>query len=318
MFLTKENLLTEFRQRLESAQEIDIATAWATSGSALVALEDTVRKWKKPKGQLRTVVGISGNVTDPEVLERLNEVGELRLVDNNGPMFHPKVYIFRGSGKSVAWVGSANFTRAGFESNEEAVFETEDLNSVIKWFDTRWNQCEELKPTDIDNYRKRREENPPSKEVMDVIGSLSMTTDKSLSSRPDNGKRLGSLNGRQPASPFPTKIRFRGESICDEWVERRGEAWRKMFVCIADWLVREGSMTKDDCPVEITGKGPGGKSFLCVATDRSQLPKRKLLPISSGMWVAVPQKPNWSAERAKQLLEKFDIDPSEVELLMSG
>ncbi len=36
-------------------------------------------------------------------------------------MFHPKVYIFTGNEGACAWIGSANFTGAGFARNEEAV-----------------------------------------------------------------------------------------------------------------------------------------------------------------------------------------------------
>ena len=313
MFLTEKELQVRFQECLKFAKEIDIATAWATLSRALETLGKVA---KIPTIRLRAIVGISNNATHPDALERLNEIGQLRLVDGNAPMFHPKVYIFRGPKKSVAWIGSANFTRGGFERNEETVFETEDMDTIVEWFDARWDKCRKLQQNDLDDYRKRWKLHPPSKEFVDVIGSSSMTTDKSPGRRPDNWKPLSSFE-KVKANPFPTKIRFRGEDICDEWAEREGEAWGKMFVCIADWLVREGRMTKDDCPVEITGNGPGGNPFLCVATDRSQLPKRKLLQISGGMWVAVPQAPYWRAQRAKQLLEKFNVSPNKVELRMS-
>lgn len=317
MLLPKENLLTEFRQRLESAQEIDIATAWATSGSALVALEDAVRKWKKPKSQLRTIVGISGNATDPEALERLNKIGQLRLAGGSGSMFHPKVYIFREPKKSVAWIGSVNFTRAGFESNEETVFEVGDVESIVDWFDTRWNQCEELKPTDIDDYRKRREENPPSRDMNRIVNSPPTQS--------GTWKPLDSFEEADKAKPFPTKIRYRGQNIGCEWTEEHGhEAWGKMFVCLADWLTREGTLTEDDCPVEI-GRKP---LFPCVDRTKDSLwealrrrrpnAENKLEEIHSGLWVAIPEKKHcWRAKRAKELLRKFSIDPGKVELRMS-
>lgn len=95
MFLTEKDIQSQFQKNLKFANKIDIATAWATSGKALEALENAVRKQKRPKVRLRAIVGIFGNATEPEALERLNEVGELRLVGRKGRMFHPKVYIFQ-------------------------------------------------------------------------------------------------------------------------------------------------------------------------------------------------------------------------------
>ena len=315
MFLTEKELQGRFQKCLKFANKIDIATAWATPGRALDALEDAR---KKQKIQLRAIVGISGNATDPEALERLNEIGQLRLVDNNGPLFHPKVCIFLGPGKkAVAWIGSANFTRAGFENNEEAVFETGDVGSIVDWFEKRWDQCEELKSTDIDNYRKRREENPPSKDMERVVNSLPPQSGTWLS--------LDSFKGADKANPFPTKIRYQGQDIGSEWTEEHGhEAWGKMFVCLADWLTQRGILTEDDCPVEI-GRKP---FFPCIDRTKGGLwealrlrrpnAENKLEEIHGGLWVAIPEKKHcWRAKRAKELLEHFRIDPSDIELWIS-
>ena len=46
-----------------------------------------------------------------------------------------------GSGrvrKSLAWIGSANFTGPGFDGNEELVYETEEAEDMAKWFGRRW------------------------------------------------------------------------------------------------------------------------------------------------------------------------------------
>ena len=75
--------------------------------------------------------------------------------------FTPKVFIFRGGGNSVAWVGSANFTSGGFEMNDEAVFETSDTESVQNWFDNLWAHTDPLDAAAIDAYAKSRKNNPP-------------------------------------------------------------------------------------------------------------------------------------------------------------
>ena len=90
--------------------------AWATAGRALNALAETVLEHGL---KVRAIVGTRGNLTGPEALEKLDGIGELRLVVDEWRMFHPNVYIFRRERKPVVWIGRANFTRGGFETNEE-------------------------------------------------------------------------------------------------------------------------------------------------------------------------------------------------------
>ncbi|MCY4060105.1 MAG: phospholipase D family protein, partial [Gammaproteobacteria bacterium] len=90
----------------------------------------------------------------------LTNIGELRLVDA-AQRFHPKVFLFRGPGRLVAWIGSANFTSGGFGMNEEAMFETTNAQSVAAWFDQLWNRCGPIGVDDIDEYAASRRRIPP-------------------------------------------------------------------------------------------------------------------------------------------------------------
>lgn len=120
-----------------SVGRVDIATAWATEGSALDALEDL--KERRRKGlRVRTLAGVSGNHTTPDALKRLANLGEVRLVNDRTGLFHVKLVLFRTSRKSLAWVGSANFTGPGFDGNEELIYETEEAEGLAEWFDRRW------------------------------------------------------------------------------------------------------------------------------------------------------------------------------------
>ena len=110
MLINQENIQQRFNENLEWPTEIDLATAWATIHDGLQALGNHT-----PPLKVRAVVGLWGNSTDPEALTTLAKIGELRLVEKSG--FHPKVYVFRGPDKAVAWIGSANFTHAGFGMN---------------------------------------------------------------------------------------------------------------------------------------------------------------------------------------------------------
>ena len=109
MLITQEEILPIFIEHLTWAAEIDLATAWATSHEGLRALQR-----QRPAPEVRAIVGRWGNLTDPFALKTLARIGQLRGPEA-GRHFHPKVFIFRGGGKSVAWVGSANFTSGGFE-----------------------------------------------------------------------------------------------------------------------------------------------------------------------------------------------------------
>ena len=155
MLINQENIRSRFSENLVWATGIDLATAWATSNTGLRELQDRTASL-----EVRAVVGLWGNLTDPFALRILADMGELRLADENR-RFHPKVYVFRGEGRSVAWIGSANFTSGGFGMNEEALFETSDTQAVESWFDRLWEQCGPLDENAIKNYAESRKENPP-------------------------------------------------------------------------------------------------------------------------------------------------------------
>ena len=155
MLMTEVDLLPRFMKHLSWATEIDLATAWAASHEGLRALQR-----QRPSPKVRAVVGLWGNLTDPLALGTLAKIGQLRGPDT-GRHFHPKVFIFRGGGKSVAWIGSANFTSGGFEMNDEAVFETSETKSVQDWFDNLWEHTDPLDDDAIKAYAESRKHNPP-------------------------------------------------------------------------------------------------------------------------------------------------------------
>lgn len=167
MFLTKGNLKSRFAHLLSGSNRVDIATAWATSGPSL----DLLCKAAEERGvKVRAIVGIYGNATHPDALERLRGIGELRLVEGKQALFHPKVYIFAGDKEACAWVGSANFTGAGFTRNEEAVQETQNVDGAMDWFNGRWVACGVLKDGEIEAYRKRRRKQGVSGTLAGLVG----------------------------------------------------------------------------------------------------------------------------------------------------
>ena len=185
MFLTTNKLLERYQENLKHTDQVDIPVAWVTSGTALELLE----RWEKdhPK-RIRAIVGTFGNATEPDALERLAKIGELRLVDGNNALFHPKVYIFQGH-SLIAWVGSANFTKGGFQSNEEAIFETKKGQDILYWFEKRWNECNKLEPDDINNYRLRWKQKQPQPEFKALTEGSNTVTFTSGNLKPVEGHK---------------------------------------------------------------------------------------------------------------------------------
>ena len=158
------NPVREFKKNLEFAEQVDIASAWATQSQVLKALVQTARKRRI---LVRAIIGTSRNVTEPDALKQLHEIGDLRLISDEYRLFHPKIILFRSQGKSLAWIGSANFTRGGFERNEETIFETDHWQAAWEWFTERWSECGETSRADsaraIEDYDNLRKANPPKR-----------------------------------------------------------------------------------------------------------------------------------------------------------
>lgn len=152
----------------QKVSKVDIATAWATEGCGLDALEEHKgrREQRNSKMIVRSIVGFSGNHTTPSALKRLAELGEVRLLGGHNRMFHVKLFLFRSSSGSVAWVGSANFTGRGFGSNEELLYETKVTAKLQEWFDERWEEIG-AQPGQLDEYCKGWKKPPPMRGVDD-------------------------------------------------------------------------------------------------------------------------------------------------------
>ena len=182
MLIHHENIQRCFKQNLAWATRIDIASAWATSNAGLRALQNNRTKPLR----IRAVIGLSGNSTDPATLATLADIGKLRITDESR-LFHPKVYMFHGKGKSIAWVGSANFTSGGFGKNEELLFEISDTKAVEEWFNQLWKRCgpldEEILVKYTERYDKWRQSNPtrpsppPEKDNIEPLKLLENVSD---------------------------------------------------------------------------------------------------------------------------------------------
>ncbi len=147
-------LAVRFGQLLGDAKEVCIASAWASPGDHL----EQVKQWAKAGGGLKSVIGLSGASTVPAALRDLAGAGELRTpeaetrsVTGYRNLFHPKFYLFKGT-RSVALVGSANFTGGGFGSNFEVCAEIADDGDLNDLFERLWRSATVMSEPQIEAY----------------------------------------------------------------------------------------------------------------------------------------------------------------------
>ena len=147
-------LLDRFNQLLKTSTHVDIAVAWAGPGLAVELLLENARDT-----EVRVVVGLSGNSSEPATLRRLlaEESVALRVAQEPpGGVFHPKFYRFRRANQTVCWVGSANFTRGGFGGNAELVHEFGDRKEIGgEWFEDLWESLDEDPNPAVSDYEER-------------------------------------------------------------------------------------------------------------------------------------------------------------------
>jgi hypothetical protein len=146
VLLTQETLLGRLEELVESAMAIDLATAWASPGQAM----DIVIK-RAGAVPLRAIVGIAGWATHPSALRRFAEAGEVRI-PTKAPLFHAKVVLFHLPDNTIAWIGSANLTRSGYQQNLEIMLEIGQSDEIREWFNNVWASLPEESDDVIDKY----------------------------------------------------------------------------------------------------------------------------------------------------------------------
>jgi PLD-like domain len=135
MLLTRDILLEQLDEHLKNSDRIDLAVAWATDCNALARLCE----FAKNRGTLRAIVGIWGNATRPTALRSIQKCAQLRIALSIGAQFHPKFYLFHKARHRIGWIGSVNLTRAGFQQNEELIYEfSDDDGKASQRFDDLW------------------------------------------------------------------------------------------------------------------------------------------------------------------------------------
>lgn len=158
--LLKTDFGEEFKERVATAQRVQIASAWMTESKALNALLER-------KCDVQAIIGISGDATTPTSLRSLvRRFGPKSLrITNQKPLFHPKLFLFhRDPGPTIAWIGSANFTAHGMGVNTELMLQTDEdcvVREMNLWFETQWKcLCQDVERVLSDYEAKPKDPSP--------------------------------------------------------------------------------------------------------------------------------------------------------------
>ena len=144
-----QNIGEHLTETFSKAVEAHIAVALVKDYS--LSILDMAKNCK-----VRMIVGIN-LPTSIEVLEGLRE----RYKSNariylRGDFFHPKVYLFRMKDNSlIAYIGSANFTNSGLNSNIElSIVVTDQIvcAQILEWFNRLYNKSEHITNDFLANY----------------------------------------------------------------------------------------------------------------------------------------------------------------------
>ena len=98
--------------------------------------------------------------------------------------------------------------------------------------------------------------------------------------------------------------------------ERRVKNWKYLYVEMAEWLVREGALTAEKCPISV-----GRRKGFCLIHSQPRHPNGKDFfnpnKLSNGLFLATHGSAKALVVRCKALMEHFDKDLSGVRLQVS-
>src|SRR3989304_817145 len=159
ILLTPQETFNALRDLTDWADKIYFAYAWASSegGSA--------EHWKIiPLAKIfKAIIGNHFAYTEPYVLRKLLKTPNiLKVVNDTGGVFHPKVILGVKGNNGFAVLGSSNLTRGGFSCNTElniklfGNIKTEPLKDILAFIEKQWNSVRAFCPDDdwIDSYER--------------------------------------------------------------------------------------------------------------------------------------------------------------------
>jgi HKD family nuclease len=117
IILSSERLLAEFARLCRDYDCLDLAVAWCGDPDKVLPFSHL----HNVSGKIRIVLGTAFMQTHPKAIQELMDTARsLRVMRDDSPLFHPKVYHFSKGESRAIILGSANFTYSGFCINTEA------------------------------------------------------------------------------------------------------------------------------------------------------------------------------------------------------
>lgn len=151
-----EKLIDDLGATLSQATEIWVAVALMKEDAFEVISEKIPIECKQ-----NYLVGI--DLPTPPTLLRIlqskqnNSNFKAAIYKNHAQNFHPKVYLIKTGEKFIAFIGSANLTPSGLETNIEMSFKTENQEECAKllnWFNMLYLDSYPLDDKNISQYEK--------------------------------------------------------------------------------------------------------------------------------------------------------------------
>lgn len=146
---------------IKNSNEIRLAIAFVRK-SGVDLLNNELQDFKNRGGKLKLIFGEDFNLTDGSALEELlNQGAEMKLYLPRKGVYHPKIWIFKLTGKWSVVIGSSNLSKDALTNNIEAsvVFEGNYSDPAIKGclsaYETLWksDRCYEIGHEYISNYK---------------------------------------------------------------------------------------------------------------------------------------------------------------------
>ena len=120
--LGNRRLLSDLKACLANSEfdNLRLIVAYAKSGP-LIRLREDLLSWRRSGKALAAVIGLDQQGTSKEALElALSMFDSVYVTREYGITFHPKIYLFSGTSRVDAFIGSNNLTVGGTEKNFES------------------------------------------------------------------------------------------------------------------------------------------------------------------------------------------------------
>ena len=140
----------------------------------------------------------------------------------------------------------------------------------------------------------------PNQPMIDAVRNRPSPPSESAQPTPEDGWQ--EITGIFPDDSRPFAARFGGSEI-------EIASWRQLAVEFATWMVNEGKITPEDCPVQTATSSP--RYYINtqpIHSDEKPFEKPNSLP--GGMWLDTYHVGGWQIGNTRILAQRFDVDLS--------